>query len=192
MKRKFKIILSVFLALLIIAAVGVSLTFLDVAAYTATGTQTLKPSSAGTQEKALVVYDPGLTGAPKDFADKVAVDLQTHGYQVELAGIKSSAATTDSAQYGVIVVGGPVYAGDASASVRSYLSNLKPSSETIIGVFGVGSFNYPNQNVAPLPKGSTLEIRIQEKVNTGENFAQVSNGFVATLMVPNPTPVPAN
>ena len=51
MKRKFKIILSVFLALLIIAAVGVSLTFLDVAAYTATGTQTLKPSCGGDARK---------------------------------------------------------------------------------------------------------------------------------------------
>ena len=62
----------------------------------------------------------------------------------------------------------------------------------MIGVFGVGGFNYPNQHVAPLPKGSTLELRIQEKINTGENFKQESSDFVTTLTMPNPTPVPAN
>ena len=155
MRRKFKIILTVFLALVIIAAVGLSVIFLDVAAYTATGTQTLT-GPAGVYAKALVVYDPGLTGAPKDFADKVAADMQTHGFTVNLAGIKSSTATANLNQYSIIVVGGPVYSGNAAASVRSYLSNLKPASQTVVGVFGVGSFNYPNQNVAPLPKGSTL------------------------------------
>ena len=105
MRRTFKIIVSVFLALVIIAAIGLSVTFLDVAAYTATGWQTLSPSSAGAQAKALVVYDPGLTGAPKNFAAKVATDLQTNGFTVNLAGIKSDAATANPTQYSIIVVG---------------------------------------------------------------------------------------
>ena len=132
MKRKFKIVLSVFFALVIVAAVGLSVTFLDVAAYTATATQTLNSTSSDAQGKAqgkaLVVYDPGLTGASKDFADKVAVDLQTKGFTVNLEGIKSASATANLNQYSIIVVGGPVYGGDAAASVRSYLSNLKPAA----------------------------------------------------------------
>ena len=78
---------------------------MDLAAYTATGSRTLTP--AGTSiGKALVAYDPGLSGTAKGVANKIASDLQASGYTVTLAGIKSSAAAQTS-DYGVIVAGGP-------------------------------------------------------------------------------------
>jgi menaquinone-dependent protoporphyrinogen IX oxidase len=129
-----------------------------------------------------VVYDPGLTGAPKNIADKVASDLQSRGYQVELAGIKSSAATTDIVQYQIIVVGGPVYGGNAAASVKSYLSNLKTAADANIGVFGVGSFSSSNDKIAPLPNGSSLTIKETLKISTTQNPAEESAQFVTKLL----------
>ena len=181
MKRAFKIVLLVLLALIIFAIVGLSIVFLDVAAYTATGAQTLNPSGSAIGA-ALVVYDPGLTGPAHNIANKVADNLQSRGYTVELAGIKSSKATANIDQYKVIVVGGPIYAGNAAASVKSYLSSLKPIPGAIIGVFGVGSYNYPNQKVAPLPNGSTLTIKEALRIDTSENATARSNYFVTQLL----------
>jgi hypothetical protein len=41
--------------------------------------------------KAIVIYDPGLSGTAKGVIDKVVVDLQTKSYTITLAGIISSA-----------------------------------------------------------------------------------------------------
>ncbi|MGA3061305.1 MAG: hypothetical protein ABSD92_13195, partial [Candidatus Bathyarchaeia archaeon] len=165
------------------AAVGLSVVFLDVAAYTANGTQTLNSSGdAANPFKALVVYDPGITGAPKNIADKVASNLQTKGYQVVLAGIKSSAATIDTVQYQVIVVGGPVYGGNAAVSVKSYLSSLKPAYGAKIGVFGVGSFGTENDKLAPLPAGSSVSIKETFKISTSQNATAESAEFVTQLL----------
>jgi len=188
MRKTLKIILAVFLALAIFAAVGFSVVFLDVASYTATSSQLLvgPPIMA----RALVVYDPGLTGAPKAFADDVAARLQDD-YNVELAGIRSPAATANVSQYAIIVVGGPIYAGNPSASVKSYLGSLKPASEAIVGVFGVGSFNIPNEKVAPSASANTLPIREEVKINTGGNFTSEADNFAeALLLQPTLSPPP--
>ena len=60
---------------------------------------------------------------------KLPADLQTSGYTVTLAGIKSSAAA-HTANYRVIVVGGPIYAGTPTGSVKDFLSNLNPAKES--------------------------------------------------------------
>ena len=92
---------------------------MDLAAYTATGSQTLTPTGTSIG-KAIVIYDPGLSGTAKGVADKVASDLQTKGFTVTLAGIKSS-AVANTTEYRVIVVGGPVYAGALTSSVKDFL-----------------------------------------------------------------------
>lgn len=185
MKKKFKIVLVVFLALIIFAAVGLSIVFLDVAAYTATSTKTLTPTGypVGSGVKtALIVYDPGLTGAAKGIADKIATDLQTQGYFISEAGIKSSTATQDISQYSLIIVGGPIYGAKAASSVQSYLSNLKPENETVIGVYGVGSFNTQNDKIAPLPSDSSIQIKETFKISTSQNATTESAQFVTGLL----------
>ena len=77
---------------MVVGAFG-AIIFLDVAAYTATGSQTLTPTGTSVGN-ALVLYDPGLSGTAKGVAEKVASDLQAQNYTVTLAGIKSSAAAT--------------------------------------------------------------------------------------------------
>ncbi len=117
----------------------------DIMSYTATGSKTLSP--AGTSVgKALVVYNPGVSGAAKDAAEKIAGDFQAKGYTVTLAGIKSSAAA-DISGYNVIVAGGPMYFGRVSNSVDAYLNGLKPQKDVEVGVFGTtGSGRVHNED----------------------------------------------
>jgi menaquinone-dependent protoporphyrinogen IX oxidase len=132
--------------------------------------------------KALVVYDPGLTGVAKTIANKITIDLQEQGYFVDLAGIKSSTASANASQYQVIVVGGPIYGGTATSSVQSFLSHLEPAQGAKIGVYGVGSFNTQNDKIAPLPNNSSLSIKETLKIGTSQDATAESTQFVTGLL----------
>ena len=183
MKKIFKIILVAFLALVIFAVAGLGIVFLDVASYTASGAQTLNPSGSSVG-KALVVYDPGLTGAAKDIASKIASDIQARGYTVELVGVKSPVALNATGQYQFIVLGGPIYGGKPANSIQSFLNTLilNPPTEAKIGVFGVGSYNNPNYMLYKLPEGSPLTVTYALKINTIEDAAARSSFFVNQLL----------
>ena len=129
-------LIVVVVVLLIIVSMG--FVFLDAMSYTATGSETLSPAGNVTGN-ALVVYDPGITGFAKDVATKIAGDLQSKGYTVTLAGVRSSAAANVSG-YDVIVAGGPTYAGNVSSSIKSYMHDLKPAPDTRIGIYWTGSY----------------------------------------------------
>ena len=151
MRKLLKIILAIFAVLIIIVAIVGAIFFLDLVAYTATGSQTLTPTgtSAGT---ALVLYDPGLSGASTRVAEKVAAALQAQNYTVTLAGIKSSAAATTTG-YDVIVIGGPIYAGVPTSSVKDALSTLQHDSDTVVGVYGSGQGATTQEDVAMIING---------------------------------------
>ena len=133
MRKIFKIIIAIFAVIIIIVVAFGAIILLDVAAYTATGSQTLTPigTSIG---KAIVIYDPGLSGTAKGVADKVASDLQAKSYTVTEAGVKSSAAS-NTTDYSIIVVGGPVYAGALTSSVKDSLKGISISHEAPKWVF---------------------------------------------------------
>jgi flavodoxin len=186
MRKAFKIILAVFAAVIIVLAALGAVVFLDVAAYAAAGSQTLTPTGTSTG-KALVVYDPGLTGAAKGVADKVASDLQASGYTVTLAGIKSPAASHTTG-YGIIVVGGPVYGGSLTASVKSYLNSLKPDQGAKVGVFGSGDFTSTpsdlsaiRNSVSVLSNNGKLAGAVVVKIGQSENLNTRAQDFVSQL-----------
>jgi len=83
---------------------------------------------------------------------------------VNLAGINSAKYLNNSG-YDIIVVGGPIYARNASKSVKTYLNTLEPSEGTKIAVFATVQDPDTAKNksllmkkAAPLPKGSQLKI----------------------------------
>ena len=125
------------IAVLVVVVVTFSLLgaifFLDLSSYTASGSQTLNPSGPSVG-RALVVYDPGLSGAAQKAAQMVAQDLQQKGYVVDLAGVKSSAASNLSG-YGIIVAGGPMYFGQATSSIDDFLNGVGPQQNAKLGVF---------------------------------------------------------
>ena len=65
-----------------------------------------------------------VNGAAKGIAFKIAGDLESQGYFVDVAGIESMTAKGNASQYQAVMVGGPIENGKASNVVQSYLSNL--------------------------------------------------------------------
>jgi hypothetical protein len=127
MKKSLKIVLVVFAVLVISAVSFFAVVIGDVAGNFATGTHPLPNGVAN--GKAIIIYDPGLTGGAKDVATKIGYNLQTAGYDVLLAGVKSSAAGNLTG-YSVVVVGGPIYAGKPAGTVQTCLNNLQPSGQS--------------------------------------------------------------
>ncbi len=137
MRKKLKIGIVVLSAIIIIVASIFAVIDFDLASYSDTSTKTLNPTGA-TIGRALVVYSPGLSGAAKQDAAKIAENLQTKGYSVDLAGVRSGTAGNKS-NYNIIVAGGPMYWGQVSSSIDGYLKTLP--SNIKLGVFGATGSN---------------------------------------------------
>ncbi len=196
MRKIFKIIIAIFAVLIIVVGSFGAIIFLDVAAYTATGSQTLTPTGTSVG-KALVVFDPGLSGTAKGVADKVAIDLQANSYIVTEAGVKSSAAA-NTTEYSVVVVGGPVYAGALSSSIKDYLNNLPsghaspgygPYIFTRVGVFGSGQgatsqgdIDMIKNSVSALSANGTLSNAIVVKIGQKEDLNTRAQDFVNQIV----------
>ncbi|HSV50384.1 MAG TPA: flavodoxin domain-containing protein [Candidatus Acidoferrales bacterium] len=187
MRRIIKVLLAIFSILIIIIVAFGAVFFLDVVAYTATGSQTL--TSQGTSVgAALVLYDPGLSGAASRVAEKIATDLQAKGYTATLAGIKSSAAS-NTAGYSVIVAGSPIYAGSPTSSVKDFLGSLNPSSGTKVGVFGSGQGATTPDDVAmirnavpALQSSGALSGAVVVKIGESEDLTARATDFVNQLV----------
>jgi flavodoxin len=187
MRKIFKIILALFALLVIFVVAFGAIVFLDVTAYTATSSQNLSPTGTAVG-KALVVYDPGLSGAAKNVASKVAGDLQAAGYAVTLAGIKSSAASNTST-YNIIVVGGPIYVGIPTGSVKDFLGSQNPAQGVKLGVFGSGQGSTTpadvqqiKDSIASLKNGSSLSNALVVKIGTSEDLNARASDFVNQLV----------
>jgi hypothetical protein len=186
MKKIFKIVIAVLVVLIISGVASFGLIIGDVAGSFATDTKAL-PNGAAIG-KAMVVYDPGLSGGAKDTATKIGYNLQSSGYDVTLAGVKSSTAA-DLSSYKVIVIGGPIYAGKPASSIQSYLNALNPPKETKIGVFGYGSVKVDNanktavtQDVAPLPSETSVSLNAVVKITSEDNINNLCSEFVTKLL----------
>jgi flavodoxin len=177
---------------LVIVVAGVAMGVLfcgDIMSYTGPGSKILSP--AGTSVgKALVVFNPGLSGEARKAAEKIAGDLQSKGYTVNLAGIKSADATSISG-YGVIVAGGPMYWGRVCNSVDSYLNALKPQNGVRLGVFGTtGSPQFHEGDIASFGKqvaacscSSALnKMPVMKTIRSGEFVNTDCSDFVAAML----------
>jgi flavodoxin len=187
MRRIFKVLLAVFAVLVIIVVAFGAVFFLDLMAFTASGSKTLTPQGTSVGD-ALVVYDPGLSGATTRVAEKVAADLQAKGYTVILAGIKSSAAASISG-YKVVVAGSPIYAGAPTSSVKDFLGGLNPASDVKVGVFGSGQGSTTTDDVAmirnavpALQSSGALSGAVVVKIGESEDLTVRSSEFVNQLV----------
>lgn len=188
--KLMKILLIAVAVVIVVVLAGfaaMSVIIFDLMSGTATGSETLSPSGNVTGH-ALVVYNPGLAGGAKNMAFTIADDLKARGYSVVMAGVKSQTAANTSG-YDIIVVGGPIYAGSASSSIKAYLENLQPPANATIGVFGHGSVEQDNgdqasviKDVASLPAGSTLNIKAALKLTPQEDMDKMCADFVARLL----------
>lgn len=162
-----KIIGIVVLVLIIIGAGIWASTY-----FNSTSSTTLNPTG-NTTGKALVVYDPGLSGAPKTVATTMAEDLKSMGYTVTLAGINSKDAKNIS-NYDVLIIGSPTYAGNPSSTVKSYINTLNVNNNTRVGVFsyGGGADDQDSNKVMQQllqDKGVNVKVSIKYDTNAGQN-----------------------
>lgn len=101
---------------------------------------------------------------------------------------KSSEATSAKG-YDVLVVGGPIYAGTPASTIQAYLNDLHPLSTAKIGAFGYGSITVDSSNstavqqdVAPLPAGSTVSFNAVAKITSSDNIDSRCQEFVTQLL----------
>jgi hypothetical protein len=105
-----------------------------------------------------------------------------------LAGIKSAQAA-DTAGYDIIVVGGPVYAGALTASVKDQLSSMTVTSGTAVAVFGSGSGPSAPEDIVmieqsmPTRADDALANAVVVKIGNGEDIAARAQDLVNQLTV---------
>lgn len=186
LKKALLIAAAVVIIVVLGAFASMAMIILDAGSNLAGGSETLSPPG-NVIGHALVVYNPGLSGGAKGVADTIASDLKAAGYGVTLAGIKSGAAS-DVSDYDVIVVGGPVYVGNASGSIKAYLENLKPASDAKVGVFGFGGTEIDNSNRDAVLQdvasgaGNTLKIDAAMKFTGNDDKSKMCAEFVNALL----------
>ncbi len=184
MRKIFKLILAIFATIIIIVVAFGAIIVFDIAAYTATGSQTLTPTGTSIG-KAIVIYDPGLSGTVKGVADKIAADLQAKSYTVTETGIKSSFASSTT-DYSIIVVGGPVYAGALTSSVKDSLNGISIAESSKVGVFGSGQGPTSPDDIAQLkqsmPTRADLSNAIVVKIGSSEDLSARAQDFVNQLV----------
>ena len=183
MRKLFKILFAVFVIVMALFIASAAIITYDVAGALATDTHPL-PNGNPTGQ-AIVVYDPGLTGAAKDAATKIGYALQDAGYNVTLAGIKSAAAANTEG-YNVVVVGGPIYAGKPAKSVQDYLARFTPAAGQKVGVYGYGSVKVDNNDTAKVTEdvaasSSNLHLDAVVKIVSDGQDAAIQ-GFVTRLV----------
>jgi len=149
MKKWLKITLIILAIIIIILVSLFGALLFDITSYGATGAQTLNPTGTPIG-RALVVYDPGFSGAASSDATKIADDLQANKYTVILAGVHNGAAGNTSG-YNLIVTGGPMYWGQVSSSIDGFIKTIPDNVK--LGVFGsTGSSNYVESDFTSLQK----------------------------------------
>ena len=186
--KKILLIIGVVIIFVVLAMAAVMGFFVfDLWSLTAGGSETLSPAGDVTGH-ALVVYNPGVSGGAKGVAVAIADDLKAKGYSVVLAGVKSSAATS-TAGYDVIVVGGPIYAGNQSSSIQSYMKSLTVPGNAKLGMFAAGQdkdiLSDPvalREQVTSLPDGSTLQVKAVVKVVSSDDKDAQCLAFVNELL----------
>jgi flavorubredoxin len=106
-----------------------------------------------------------------------------------LAGVKSSAAS-DTTGYNVIVIGGPVYAGRLTISVKDTLNSILLSHDqgAKVGIFGSGQGATSPDDIAqirqsiPARSYSSLSDALVVKIGSSEEINTRAQDFVNQLL----------
>lgn len=174
------LVIGVIVLVLIVSVVVIQL---DLVSYTATGVEKLSPSGTAIGN-ALVVYDPGVTGAAKKAATEIANDLKSKGYNITLAGVRNS-TVTNTVDYDVIIAGGPMYFGKVSSSIDTYLKTLNIPENVKLGVFGTtGSEQAAKEDLESLKNqvGGKVTAIKQIRDRDEEKAAQDYQSLISTVI----------
>ena len=152
-------IFGIILGIIVLVAVAAYL----VGYFNSSGSETLKPEGKVTG-KALIVYDPGLSGGTKSAAFHMAKVLKSKSYEVRVAGVRSSDADNLSG-YDVLIVGSPTYGAKPTGPIESYLKSLKRPENITIGVYSLSGGDVDDSNLvmAQILKDKSLQVKVSMK-----------------------------
>ncbi len=91
--------------------------------------------------KALIVYQPGMTGFSGNIAHQIAAGLNDRGYEVTL-NHPGNYLPSDVSQYALAVFCSPVYSGQPSRALTDFMSSIKTSPSCRIVLISTGGFKY--------------------------------------------------
>lgn len=161
-------ILSIWTIIGIVVGIIVIIIIILVAAYLVSNSrssdsETIKPDGSITG-KAIIVYDPGLSGGTKTAANYIAEDLKSKGYEVKLAGVRSS-DVADISGYDILIVGSPTYGAKPTGPITSYLEGLKNPGNITAGVYALAGSDTQDSNVimAEMLKNKSITVKISVK-----------------------------
>ncbi|MDY9923680.1 hypothetical protein [Methanobacterium sp.] len=148
--------------------------------------ETIKPEGA-VMGKALIVYDPGLSGGTKTAAGYMAEDLKAEGYEVKLAGVRSNEAS-DPSGYNILIVGSPTYGAKPTGPITSYLENLKSPGNITAGVYALAGRDAQDSNLvmAEMLQNKSIPVKVSVKygnsaVGASADRSQYSD-FISQLL----------
>lgn len=118
--------------------------------------------------KALIVYDPGLSGGTKTAADYMAEDLKPKGYEVKVAGVRST-ESLETYGYDIMIIGSPNYGSNPTEPVTTYLNLFEPPEDVILSVYSLsgGAREATNMVMAQVLKGRSLPVKVS--INYGHS-----------------------
>lgn len=150
------------------------------------GSEIVKPEGA-VVGKAIIVYDPGLSGGTKTAASHMAEDLKSKGYEVKLAGVRSSDAV-DISGYDILVVGSPTYGAKPTGPITSYLDGLENPGNITAGVYALsgGDTQDAEMVMAEMLKNKSIPVKVSVKYGNSSFGASASRSqyseFISQLL----------
>ncbi|MCK9150426.1 hypothetical protein [Methanobacterium alcaliphilum] len=147
---------------------------------------TLKPDG-DSKGKAIIVYDPGMTSGTKNAAFYIGDELKSRGFEVKLAGVRSSDAL-DLSGADILVVGSPTYGAQPTGPVKTYLNNLQSPENIIAGVFTLAGAPTQDSNViiANNLENKSIPVKVSTKYGASAISApsdkNIYSEFVSELL----------
>jgi hypothetical protein len=175
-KNLKRVVLLTLVVVIVVSVIVVAAVFKDFAGSSANDSQTLAPSGTPVG-RAMVVYNPGLSGQAKDAAMAMGEQLRVQGYEVTVAGVSSEAAV-NLTNCEVVIVGGPMYGGKCSSSIESYLRSFEPKNEMRLGVFTTtGNANFDQSSL------DSLEDHVNSLVGSDPYIVKTDVRLILTVGV---------
>lgn len=108
-------------------------------------------------EKALIVYQPGLTSAPADAATAIGKGLNDSGFEVTLTNPRQD-LSADISDYAVVVLGMPNYGSSVPEALSNYLGRIDSFAGKRIIIFSTSGgieTQYELDKLSEMLKGET-------------------------------------
>jgi flavodoxin len=132
---------------------------------------------AGPQTRRVaIVYHPGGTGFTKGTVMKLGEELAARGYAVSILTAHPGLQFAQD-KYDAIILGSPVYAGEARPPIKEFVSAISPLTIPVF-VLLTGGGSSPKEadleRFAKVLTRSGANLRAGTKVNSGGTYAQAS------------------